>query len=113
LSLLAATFTTGTIVLAPFYGWETLVVRVVPADPVTVGAVVYLAVFPSVLAFFCYNRGVLAIGANRAAVFIHLVPVFGISMAIVFLGEVFSVAHLVGMGLIFAGVAIAARRIKA
>jgi drug/metabolite transporter (DMT)-like permease len=34
-------------------------------------------------------------------------------MAIVFLGEVFSVAHLVGMGLIFAGVAIAARRIKA
>ena len=88
-------------------------VRAVPADLATVGAVAYLAVFPSVLAFFCYNRGVQAIGANRAAVFIHLVPVFGIFMAVVFLGEVFSVTHLVGMGLIFAGVAIAARRTKA
>lgn len=113
LSLLAATFTTGTIVLAPFYGWETLVVRAVPADLVTVGAVVYLAVFPSVLAFFCYNRGVIAIGANRAAVFIHLVPVFGILMSVAFLGEVFSVTHLVGMGLILTGVAVAARRTRA
>lgn len=113
LSLLAATFATGTIILAPFYGWETLVVKAMPADLATFGAVAYLAVFPSVLAFFCYNRGVQAVGANRAGVFIHLVPVFGILMAVAFLGEELSVTHLVGMGLIFTGVAIAARRAKA
>jgi len=112
-SLLAATFATGTIILAPFYVWETLVVKSVPADLATFGAVAYLAVFPSVLSFFCYNRGVLAVGANRAAAFIHLVPVFGITMAVVFLGEEFTPTHLVGMGLIFTGVAIAARRLKA
>ena len=113
LSLLAVTFTTGTIVLAPFYAWETLLVRSVPLEFGTVGAVAYLAVFPSVLAFFCYNRAVQAVGANRAGVFIHLVPVFGIFMAVAFLGEKFSVTHLVGMGLIFAGIAIAARRASA
>jgi drug/metabolite transporter (DMT)-like permease len=53
------------------------------------------------------------VGANRAAVFIHLIPVFGIIMAVVFLGEELSLAHLAGMGLIFAGVAIVARRAKA
>jgi len=113
LSLLAATFSTGTLFLAPFYGWETMVVKAVPADLTTVGAVAYLALFPSVLAFFCFNRGVQAVGANRAAVFIHLIPVFGIIMAVVFLGEELSLAHLAGMGLIFAGVAIVARRAKA
>ena len=113
LSLLAATFITGTIALAPFYGWETLVVRAMPGDLATVGAVAYLAVFPSVLAFFCYNRGVQAVGANRAGVFIHLVPVFGIFMAVAFLGEELSLTHLLGMGLIFTGIAIAARRTKA
>ena len=113
LSLLAATFITGTIALAPFYGWETLVVRAMPGDLATVGAVAYLAVFPSVLAFFCYNRSVQAVGANRAGVFIHLVPVFGIFMAVAFLGEELSLTHLLGMGLIFTGIAIAARRTKA
>ena len=113
LSLLAATFITGTIALAPFYGWETLVVRAMPGDLATVGAVAYLAVFPSVLAFFCYNRGVQAVGANRAGVFIHLVPVFGKFMAVAFLGEELSLTHLLGMGLIFTGIAIAARRTKA
>ena len=47
----------------------------------------YVAVFPSTLAYLCFNRGVQLIGANRAAPFFHLVPVFGAVMSIVFLGE--------------------------
>ena len=47
----------------------------------------YVAVFPSTLAYLCFNRGVQLIGANRAAPFFHLVPVFGSAMAIIFLGE--------------------------
>jgi hypothetical protein len=44
-------------------------------------------VFPSTLAYLCYNRGVQLIGANRAAPFFHTIPVFGSVMAIFFLGE--------------------------
>jgi hypothetical protein len=39
------------------------------------------------LAYFCYNRSVDLIGANRAAPFFHTVPVFGSAMAIFFLGK--------------------------
>ena len=50
------------------------------------------------------------IGANRAAPFFHLVPVFGSALAIVFLGERPALYHLVGYALVLAGVAAAARR---
>jgi len=41
----------------------------------------------STLAYLCYNRGVQLIGANRAAPFSHMVPLFGSAMALVFLDE--------------------------
>ena len=47
----------------------------------------YVAVFPSTLAYLCFNRGVQLIGANHAAPFFHMIPVFGAAMAIAFLGE--------------------------
>lgn len=50
------------------------------------------------------------IGANRAAPFFHLIPVFGSAMAIVFLGEKPQLFHLVGYMLVLVGVFIAARR---
>lgn len=49
------------------------------------------------------------IGANRAAPFFHLIPVFGSAMAIVFLGEKPQLFHLAGYMLVLVGVFIAAR----
>ena len=54
--------------------------------------------------------GVELIGANRAGLFIHLMPVFGSLMAISFLGEVFLWYHAVGIALIAAGIYLATRR---
>jgi drug/metabolite transporter (DMT)-like permease len=50
------------------------------------------------------------IGSNRAGAFLHLVPLFGSVMAIALLGEMLKFYHLIGFGLIIAGVALAARR---
>jgi len=50
------------------------------------------------------------IGANRAAPFIHLVPVFGSVLAIVLLGERFEFYDAIGYALVFAGITIATRR---
>jgi drug/metabolite transporter (DMT)-like permease len=72
----------------------------------------YVAVFPSTLAYLCYNRGVQLIGANRAAPFFHLTPVLGSVMAIFFLGERFQVFHLIGYALVLTGVVAAARQPK-
>jgi drug/metabolite transporter (DMT)-like permease len=61
------------------------------------------------LGYFFPNRGVELIGANRAAPFIHLVPVFGSVMAVAFLGERFELIHAVGYALVFAGITVATR----
>ena len=70
----------------------------------------YVAVFPSTLAYLCFNRGVHLIGANRAAPFFHMVPVFGSIMAIVFLGERPQAFHVIGFALVLTGVFIASRK---
>lgn len=69
----------------------------------------YVAIFPSILSYLFFNRGVELIGANRAAPFFHLIPVFGSVMAIVFLGERPQLFHAVGYALVLAGVVIASR----
>lgn len=109
LSFLTLTIAISVVLLAPLYGWEHLSGRVMHLDRTTVLAVGYVAIFPSVLAYMFYNRGVDLIGANRAGTFIHLMPLFGSIMAILFLGETFRVYHAVGIVLILGGLMLAAR----
>lgn len=110
LSFLAATFALGALMLLPFYIWETASGDPVPFERVSLLAIGYVALFPSVLAYLCFNRGVELVGANRAGLFIHLMPVFGSLMAIGLLGEAFCAYHAVGMVLVLAGIALATRR---
>ena len=79
-------------------------------DVPNVLTLIYVAVFPSTLAYLCFNRGVALIGANRAAPFFHVVPVFGSVMAMVFLGEHPQLFHIVGFALVLSGVFVASRR---
>lgn len=86
----------------------------VPAVTLDNGLVLlYVVIFPSTLAYLFFNRGVELIGANRAAPFFHLIPVFGSALAIAFLGERPQLFHGAGYALVLAGVAIAARRTPA
>src|SRR4051812_46296916 len=64
----------------------------------------YYGVFPSVLAYLFYNRGVVEIGANRAGVFVHLVPVVGFILSALFLEEPPRMYHAVGMICVFFGI---------
>jgi drug/metabolite transporter (DMT)-like permease len=109
LSFLTVTIVISVVLLLPLYSWEHLSGRVMHFDLVTMLAIGYVAIFPSVLAYLFYNRGVDLIGANRAGTFIHLMPLFGSIMAILFLGETFHVYHAVGIALILGGLTLAAR----
>ena len=64
----------------------------------------YIAVFPSFIAYLFFNRGIELIGAARAGQSMHLMPVFGSVMALLFLGESFRLYHAVGISLIAAGI---------
>lgn len=71
-------------------------------------AIAYTAVFPSVIAYFMFNRGVEIIGPARAGAFMHLVPLFTAILAMIFLGEQVAAYHAAALVLILAGVALAA-----
>jgi len=72
--------------------------------------VLYMAVFASVLAYVCWNRGVAVVGANAAGFTVHLLPAFGTVLAILFLGESFAGFHAAGIATILAGVLLATWR---
>lgn len=94
----------GSLVLLPFYIAESLLLRPVPLNAISVGAILAVAVLVTILAMPMWNVGMKLIGANRASMFINLVPVFGAVLAVTLLGEQFELYHLAGMILISIGV---------
>ncbi len=76
----------------------------------TAAAIAYVAIFPSLLAYIFYNRGVELIGPTRTGLYLFLVPVFGALLAMVFLGERLHLYHALGFAFIIGGVVIGSRR---
>lgn len=94
----------------PFFIWETLGGNPLRLTLLTVVSIAYVSIFPSVLAFAAWNRGVEMIGANRAGPFVHLVPVYTAIVAGALLGEHLAAYHVAGFVLIIAGVWLASKR---
>ena len=80
------------------------------ADWQTIAAISYVSIFPSVIAFAAWNRGVELIGANRSGPFLHLVPVYTAILGSTLLGEHLAVFHIAGFALILLGVWLASVR---
>jgi drug/metabolite transporter (DMT)-like permease len=108
-SFLAAGMGGGAFFLIPAMVWELYSGRTVTLDAESLASFAFVCVFPSLLGYLFLNRGIELIGANRAAPFIHLVPVFGSVLAIVLLGEQFQLYHAVGYGLVFSGITVATK----
>src|SRR5437868_9817178 len=113
LSFVGFTFGAGAASLIPLFILELWTRPLMQLDATNLLSLAYVVVFPSTLAYLCFNRGVQLIGANRAAPFFHLVPLFGSAMAIAFLGEDLRLFHIVGYTLVLTGVFIAARKPRA
>jgi drug/metabolite transporter (DMT)-like permease len=113
LSFAAFTFGCGAACLIPLLIWELLARPVMQLNLPNLLSLVYVAVFPSALAYLCFTRAVQLIGANRAAPFFHMVPLFGSVMAMIFLGERPQLFHVIGFALVLTGVFIASRKASA
>lgn len=70
------------------------------------GALAYLAVAGTVLSFLWWNVAIRRLGAGRTAVFSNLVPVFGVALSWLVLGERLAPLQLVGGALAVAGVVV-------
>lgn len=78
--------------------------------PATLGALVYIAVFASLIAFLLWSHGVNEIGAARAGQFVNLMPVFGAVLAVLLLGERITWSQVMGALLVFAGILLVQRK---
>ncbi|MDR3376791.1 MAG: DMT family transporter [Ancalomicrobiaceae bacterium] len=72
--------------------------------------IAYVALFPSVLSQIFFIRGVEAIGASRAGIFVNLVPVFGAALAVWVLGEPFGWYQMTALALVIGGIVWSQRK---
>lgn len=107
LGLLFAVTAAGVAMMTPLYALETLLIRAPTMSLASTEAVLYVSLFASILAYFCWNYGVAAVGPNRAGFTLHLLPAFGTILAIIFLNETLHLYHVIGIGTILVGVLLA------
>jgi drug/metabolite transporter (DMT)-like permease len=77
-------------------------------SPQLVLAVIYIGLFPSVVAYLSWNEGVRRVGPGRATAFFNMLPAFGALFGVLLLGEPFGPPQLVGGALIVSGSLFAA-----
>jgi drug/metabolite transporter (DMT)-like permease len=78
-------------------------------SPGLILAIVYIGIVPTVVGFLSWNAGVRRLGSSGAMVFYNTLPLYGVLLAAILLGEELGMAHLVGGGLIVGGGLWAAR----
>ena len=103
MSFLIYTFGIGVIGLLPLFIWQVSDSGPIVLNMNILASILYVAVFPSIIAYLCWNHGIAVLGANRGGLFINLIPVFASLLAIAWLGESLEFFHLIGMVLIGGG----------
>jgi len=112
LSFLVVTFAIGAIAMLPFAAFEMRAGVEIPLRADVIGAFVYVAIFPSLIAYVLYNAAVAKLGAAPAGQMITLMPLFGALLAAALLDEMLYSYHLTGMILIFGGIMTSAMGIR-
>ena len=108
--LLTATIALALLLLLPLYALELWSGARLQLTGEGLASLAYVALFPSVVAYIFWNRGVREVGPNAAGVTLQLMPVFGALLAAAFLGERLAGHHWLGGTLVLSGILLAWRR---
>jgi len=103
LALVQITCTFGLIMLAPAFLVELNQGQSVDMNLNLFYILLYVAIFPSIGSYYCWSGAVSIIGANRAGIFLSLIPLFSTLFAIILFDEKFLFFHLIGTILIILG----------
>jgi drug/metabolite transporter (DMT)-like permease len=74
--------------------------------PSCLGELIYLALFPSMLAYLCQNYGLKHENTSTASIILCLESVFGVLFSVLFYGEQLSLKLILGFAVIFTSVLI-------
>ncbi len=110
LTFTAATFLSAVILLTPFAIFEMTAPGFEWPDPLAWWAVLYMAIFPTVIGYSIQQVAISSIGPSRTALFINLVPFFSMLLAFLMLGETIDPLNLASGLVIVTSVVLFLRR---
>ena len=103
-SLIQIMVSVGVIFLIPQYFYEQSIGLELNLNKAFFLILFYVVVFPAIVAYYCWQKGIEIIGPNRATMFIQLMPLFSAVMAIIIFKEKFELYHFVGATFIVSGI---------
>jgi drug/metabolite transporter (DMT)-like permease len=109
LTLIAVLSSISMLALLPLAAWEIAMFQRPSVNPQAALGLLFQGIFPSIVCYYAWNRGVQLAGAARAGVYVYLIPVFGAALSSLLLNEHFQGFHVVGAALILVGVIFANR----
>ena len=112
LSLVHIICTFGLVFLFPLFILDVVEGKTVEVSSNLFYILIYIAIFPSIGSYYCWAGAVSIIGANRAGIFLSLIPLFSTIFAILFFNEKFLFFHLIGSILIILGLFLSNKKIK-
>ena len=112
LCLLQIIISFGLLFLIPVYIFEFILgYRIEINLPFTL-TLTYVVLFPGLLSFICWIKGISLIGPNRSGIFLHLMPILSAIMAMIIFDERFMFFHALGALFILSGILISNKRIS-
>ena len=102
----------GLILLFPAFVYELAQGKTVEINHNLFYILFYIAIFPSIGSYYCWAGAVSIIGANRAGIFLSLIPLFSTIFAIIFFNEQFEFFHLIGSILIILGLFLSNKKVQ-
>ena len=112
LTLVHILCTFGLITLIPQFLFEFSQGKTIIINDHLIYSLIYLAIFPSIGSYYCWAGAVSIIGANRAGIFLSLIPLFSTILAMIFFNEKFLFFHFIGSVLIILGLLLSNKKIK-
>ena len=111
LSLIQVVCTFGLVFLFPAFLFELFQEKIVEVSRNFFYILLYIAIFPSIGSYYCWAGAVSIIGANRAGIFLSLIPLFSTIFAMIFFNEKFLFFHFIGSVLIILGLFLSNKKI--
>ena len=111
LTLVHILCTLGLLFIFPQFLFELSQGQIIKFDTNLGYILVYLALFPSIGSYYCWAGAVAIIGANRAGIFLSLIPLFSTILAMIFYDEKFYFFHFIGSVLIVLGLFLSNKKV--
>lgn len=111
MSTFLITIAIGVVLLLPFFIAE-LIADAHPfaISALSLSAIFYTGIFASIVAFICWNTGVVKMGANQAGIFLNFIPLFASLFAVFFIGEKLEMFQLFGGLCVIIGIILSTKK---